>query len=87
MAHESLNPLRAFDAAHGSELVATLESYLNNNGSVAAVAEELSLHRNTVRYRLAQITELTGYDPAQTQDRVQLWLALAVQRIGSRGPR
>jgi purine catabolism regulator len=67
--------------------MATLESYLNNNGSVAAVAEELTLHRNTVRYRLAQITELTGYDPAQTQDRVQLWLALAVQRLNQRQQR
>ncbi|MDD1476700.1 PucR family transcriptional regulator [Arthrobacter sp. H16F315] len=84
MANESLNPLRSFDAAHGAELLPTLESYLNNNGSVAAVAEELTLHRNTVRYRLAQITELTGYDPAQTSDRVQLWLALAVQRLGAR---
>ena len=87
MANESLNPLRSFDAAHGAELLTTLESYLNNNGSVAAVAEELTLHRNTVRYRLAQITELTGYDPAQTADRVQLWLALAVQRLGARHPR
>lgn len=87
MASESLNPLRAFDAAHGAELMSTLESYLGNNGSVAAVAEELTLHRNTVRYRLAQITELTGYDPAQTADRVQLWLALAVQRLSARHPR
>jgi purine catabolism regulator len=54
---------------------------------VAAVAEALTLHRNTVRYRLAQITELTGYDPAQTQDRVQLWLALAVQRLSQRQQR
>jgi purine catabolism regulator len=51
---------------------------------VAAVAEELTLHRNTVRYRLAQITELTGYDPAVTADRVQLWLALAVARLSAR---
>ncbi|MET4093898.1 PucR family transcriptional regulator ligand-binding domain-containing protein [Arthrobacter sp. UYCu712] len=87
MANESLNPLRSFDATHGAELMATLESYLNNNGSVAAVAEHLTLHRNTVRYRLAQITELTGYDPAQTPDRVQLWLALAVQRLSARHPR
>lgn len=87
MASEALTPLRKFDAAHGAELVTTLESYLNHNGSVAAVAEALTLHRNTVRYRLAQITELTGYDPSQTPDRVQLWLALAVQRLGSRQPR
>jgi purine catabolism regulator len=84
MANESLDPLRNFDAAHGAELMTTLESYLNNNGSVAAVAEALTLHRNTVRYRLAQITEMTGYDPSVTSDRVQLWLALAVSRLGAR---
>lgn len=81
MASEALGPLVAFDAAHGSELLDTLETYLRLNGSVAAVAEALSLHRNTVRYRLTQIAELTGYDPALTPDRVQLWLALAVRRL------
>lgn len=81
MANEALGPLIAFDTAHGAELVDTLESYLRLNGSVAAVADALTLHRNTVRYRLTQIAELTGYDPAVTSDRVQLWLALAVRRL------
>ncbi|MBP2413166.1 purine catabolism regulator [Arthrobacter stackebrandtii] len=81
MAAEALGPLAAFDAAHGAELLDTLETYLRLNGSVAAVADAMSLHRNTVRYRLTQIAELTGYDPALTPDRVQLWLALAVRRI------
>src|SRR5699024_4284426 len=77
MAAEALGPLTEFDSIHGAELVDTLETYLRLNGSVAAVAEALALHRNTVRYRLTQIAELTGYDPALTPDRVQLWLALA----------
>ncbi|MCW1248930.1 PucR family transcriptional regulator ligand-binding domain-containing protein [Acaricomes phytoseiuli] len=81
MAAETLKPLRDFDAAHGAELLTTLEAYLQLNGSLAAVAAELSLHRNTVRYRLGQITELTGYDPALTADRVQLWLALSVRKL------
>ncbi|WP_113716041.1 PucR family transcriptional regulator [Arthrobacter dokdonensis] len=81
MAAEALGPLTAFDTAHGAELVDTLETYLRLNGSVAAVADALTLHRNTVRYRLTQISELTGYDPALTPDRVQLWLALAVRRL------
>lgn len=81
MAMEALDPLITFDKAHGAELLETLESYLQLNGSVAAVAEALALHRNTVRYRLTQIAELTGYDPALTADRVQLWLALAVRRL------
>ncbi|SEE99400.1 purine catabolism regulatory protein [Arthrobacter alpinus] len=81
MAAEALGPLTDFDDAHGAELVDTLETFLRLNGSVAAVAEALALHRNTVRYRLTQIAELTGYDPALTPDRVQLWLALAVRRL------
>lgn len=83
LAAEALHPLEAFDAAHGAELLPTLEAFLDLNGSVAAVASALDLHRNSVRYRLAQIVELTGYDPAVTADRVHLWLALAVRRMGA----
>lgn len=81
MASETLGPLLEFDAAHSAELMTTLETYLQLNGSLAAVAERLSLHRNTVRYRLGQITELTGFDPSMTADRVQLWLALSVRKL------
>lgn len=81
MSTETLGPLLEFDELHGAELLNTLAMYLQLNGSLAAVAEELSLHRNTVRYRLGQITELTGFDPAVTADRVQLWLALSVRRL------
>lgn len=81
MAAETLGPLVDFDQQHHAELLTTLESYLQLNGSLAAVADALSLHRNTVRYRLSQIAELTGFDPALTADRVQLWLALSVRRL------
>lgn len=82
LAAEALDPLVAFDSRHGAQLIPTLDAYLALNGSVAAVASDLGLHRNTVRYRLAQIAELTGYDPALTADRVHLYLALNVRRLG-----
>jgi purine catabolism regulator len=77
LAEELLRPLRDFDAAHAGALVATLRAYLDADGSVAAVAGRLIVHRNTVRYRLEQIEKLTGRSLARTADRVQLWLALA----------
>ncbi|KAD4060237.1 PucR family transcriptional regulator [Arthrobacter yangruifuii] len=83
LAAEALDPLAAFDTKHGAHLIPTLDAYLLLNGSVAAVAADLGLHRNTVRYRLAQIAELTGYDPTVTADRVHLYLALNVRRLGS----
>lgn len=83
LAAEALAPLEAFDRTHGAQLIPTLEAYLLHNGSVAAVAADLGLHRNTVRYRLAQVAELSGHDPAVTADRVHLYLALNVRRLGS----
>ncbi|MCC3281305.1 MULTISPECIES: PucR family transcriptional regulator [Arthrobacter] len=81
LAAEALDPLTDFDKAHDAELVPTLEKYLALNGSVAKVAQALGLHRNTVRYRLSQIADLSGYDPSVTADRVHLYLALNVRRL------
>jgi purine catabolism regulator len=81
LAQEVLRPLRDFDAAHAGSLVATLRAYLDADGSVAAVATRLIVHRNTVRYRLEQIERLTGRSLARTADRVQLWLALAASDL------
>lgn len=81
LASEALDPVAAFDERHGAELMLTLEKYLALNGSVAAVADVLQLHRNTVRYRLQQIVDLTGYDPSVTADRVHLYLALNVRGL------
>ncbi|MHA7294794.1 PucR family transcriptional regulator [Arthrobacter sp. HLT1-21] len=81
LAAEALDPVAAFDQRHHAELMVTLERYLALNGSVAAVAEALQLHRNTVRYRLQQIQDLSGYDPGITADRVHLYLALNVRGL------
>lgn len=81
LAQEALEPLQAFDKKHSAELLITLRRYLELDGSVGAVAEALGLHRNTVRYRLAQISEFSGYDPTRTADRVQLWLALTAMDL------
>lgn len=81
LAAEALDPVAAFDERHGAELMLTLEKYLALNGSVAAVAETLQLHRNTVRYRVQQIIDLSGYDPSVTADRVHLYLAMNVRGL------
>lgn len=76
LAAEMLRPLIEFDAAHGTELVDTLRAYLDLDGSVGRVAEAKVLHRNTVRYRLDQITRVTGRGVDATADRLQWYLAL-----------
>lgn len=71
-----LGPLREHDRRRDSELEATLRAFLKYDGQFGATAAALYVHVNTLRNRLAKITELTGRDIARTEDRVDLYLAL-----------
>lgn len=62
----------------GSELRSTLLSFLKHHGSRLKAAEELGIHRNTVRHRLTQIEALTGLTLDDPTDRVSAWVSLHV---------
>ena len=55
-----LDPIREFDRRYDGELFRTAELYVKKTGDVEAVAGELHLHRNTIRYRMNKIRELVG---------------------------
>ena len=50
---ETVEPLVAYDEQYETDLVATVETYLENDGNVAATAQQLFTHRHTIRYRLS----------------------------------
>ncbi len=79
LSDQILGPLTRFDAEHNAGLTETLSRYLATDGSVQATADQLFIHRNTVRYRLDQIERLTGRTLSSTTDRTELWLALLVR--------
>ncbi|WGX94578.1 PucR family transcriptional regulator [Nocardioides sp. L-11A] len=54
----------------------TLAAFLRHHGSRGAVADDLGVHRNTVRNRLAEIERLAGLDLDDPAARVAAWLAL-----------
>jgi purine catabolism regulator len=81
LGEQVLRPLTEFDTVHNGDLVVTLHTYLAADCSVQTAAEQLYVHRNTIRYRLDQIERLTGRSLHSTQDRVQLWLALLTCRL------
>ena len=49
-----------------------------------ATARAIYAHRHTVAYRLERVRELTGLDPAATEDRERLGLGLKALRIVER---
>ncbi|WP_405497325.1 PucR family transcriptional regulator [Nocardia sp. NBC_00511] len=58
------NLRRILDPLDGQPVLAeTLEVFILQQFNQNGAARELSVHRNTVTYRLSRIAELTGYDP------------------------
>ena len=85
---ETVEPLSAYDEQYETELVATVEAYLDNDGNVAATAKQLFTHRHTIRYRLERVKELCGHDVSATEGREKLGLGLKAMRVlGIASPR
>ena len=84
---DTIAPLIAYDEQYGTELVHTLETFLDNDGSMAATYKQLYTHRHTIRYRLERVKELTGLDVGSTDGRERLGLGLKAMRVlGVRAP-
>jgi hypothetical protein len=78
---ETIAPLVAYDEQYETELVRTLESFLDADGNVAKTSERLFTHRHTIRYRLDRAKELTGLDVSSTDGRERLSLGLKAMRV------
>ena len=64
----------------GSELVRTLSSYLDRGGSYEATAASLIVHRNTLKYRLQRIRQITGLNLSDPETCFNLQLATRAWR-------
>ncbi|WP_033287809.1 PucR family transcriptional regulator [Amycolatopsis jejuensis] len=71
-----LGPLIEYDRVQGTELVKTLEAYLECDRSPSRASELLFIHTQTVNYRITRIQELTGRSMRSTGDVSELWFAL-----------
>src|SRR5205814_4184252 len=78
---ETIEPLVAYDEQYETELVATLETFLDADGNVAGTAARLFTHRHTIRYRLERVRELSGLDVGSTDGREKLSLGLKAMRV------
>jgi purine catabolism regulator len=76
-----IGPLAAYDRAHRSNLIDTLEAYVATRNAAEA-ARRLYVHYNTVRSRLARIEELIGPFLADTERLTGLAVALHIHRRG-----
>jgi DNA-binding PucR family transcriptional regulator len=71
----------AYDAARGTELVATLEAWFATGGRLKETGARLHVHPNTVSQRLARVGELLGADWRDPDRSLDVQLALRVHRL------
>lgn len=87
-----IGPLLAYDTQRSADLVRTLTHYLDRGGNYEATAAALIVHRNTLKYRLQRIRQITGHDLSdpETCFNLQLatraWQTLTALRTTPTGP-
>jgi hypothetical protein len=81
----------ADDDDNNATLRGTLRVFLQENGSFKATAERLTLHKNTVQYRVRKARESLGHPTGENRLHVELallasqWLGAAVLRQAGAG--
>lgn len=85
---ETVEPLVKYDEQYETDLVATVETYLDSDANVPATAKEMFTHRHTIRYRLERVRDLSGHDATATEGRERLGLGIKAMRVlGIAAPR
>jgi sugar diacid utilization regulator len=78
---ETVEPLVSYDEQYETDLVQTLETFLEADGNVAGTAQRLFTHRHTIYYRLERVRELSGLDVSSSDGREKLSLGLKAMRV------
>ena len=59
----------------------TLETFFQNDQSIAKTSAALFIHRNTLLFRLNRIGEITGFYPQHLKDAINLYTALTLYKL------
>jgi purine catabolism regulator len=70
-----------YEERQRADLLQTLEAFFQCHGNHTQTAELLSVHRNTLFYRMNRIAEITGLDLNQPDVRLAVHLALKIHRL------
>lgn len=79
--HNILYSLMAYDKKYNTNLIQTLEVYLNKNCNLNQTAEILFIHRNTIKYRLQRIEEITNTSLDDAFTRLNFFNAILIKKF------
>jgi DNA-binding PucR family transcriptional regulator len=76
----SLKLLHEYDKKHNSNLITTLEVFLNKDNNIYDAAKELNVHANTLNYRLKRITEIADVNFKDPNQKITLYIDLKLEK-------
>ncbi len=77
----TLGAVLEYDRLNNATLLHTLEVYLESDGNMLEISEKLFIHKNTLKYRIIKIEEITGLSVKSVSDCIRLELGLMIRRL------
>ncbi|MEZ0064724.1 DNA-binding PucR family transcriptional regulator [Streptacidiphilus sp. MAP12-20] len=78
--HPGIDAMLEHDRAKGTAFAASVTAWLDAVGNIGDAAARLTIHPNTLKYRLRRAGELFGLDLDHPDDRLSCWLQLRMAR-------
>lgn len=78
---DTIGAILAYDEEKNGELLQTLKVYLNHNCSLLHASEQLHTHRNTVKYRIQRVEEITEKSLEDSMTRLEFMNAILCWEI------
>jgi PucR family transcriptional regulator, proline-responsive transcriptional activator len=76
--YDCLGSIIEYDKLNSKELINTLEMLLKESGNISLTSEKLYIHRNTLKYRIQKIEEITNSDLRNLKDCIKMEIAIMI---------
>ena len=79
--NSALLKLQEYDKKHHTNLVETIEVFLDKNNNVSETAKALNIHTNTLAYRLKRISEVGEIDLENMNQKLKLYIDIKLAKF------
>ena len=79
--HPAVDKLFKYDKLNKTNLLETLEVYINNDSNVNEASKKLHVHTNTLNYRLKRMADIADIDLKNANEKMSLYLELKLKRL------
>jgi len=77
----ALKSLMEYDSKNSTELVETLEAYIQEGGNLNRTSEKLFIHKNTLKYRIKRIEDISKCDLKDVNELFNFYISFKIEKF------